>query len=87
MTRVKTYLLDCDADGCSTRFVPIRPTPDNLTRVRAQASGEGWRHVLIAVRSGVAPSLDFCPSCVTIGLAVSQTERVRAGLGDRAGGS
>lgn len=68
MSAHHTYVLDCDGmypDGapCESFFIAVYPWPKLLSEVRARAAKEeGWTHLVdsAAVRSGPAPSRDYC---------------------------
>lgn len=59
-------VLSCDHAGCDRRYAWSDDhetwKPPRLSRARAYAHAEGWRHgVRLRIDSGPAPSLDFCP--------------------------
>jgi len=65
MTATKIYMLTCD--GCGVTIVPM---PETLTTpvARGQAGHEGWAYEHFPVKFGLAPSRDFCPTCVQSGV-------------------
>lgn len=59
MSSIVVRVLCCDHGDCTEQICVGDTT---LSRTRADAKLCGWSHVVRTKRSGVAPSLDFCPA-------------------------
>lgn len=62
MSALPTYVLVCDGDGCTERFVLASPAVARLRDLRPIAAKRGWAYRLEPLPNGtVTPSRDYCP--------------------------
>lgn len=76
MSSTLVAVLICDV--CETTF--REGLCKRVGEARVVSGAKGWRHEIVLVKAGLAPSLDFCPECQNSGKADDYIASIRKAM-------